>query len=211
MDSFGLKCLRTFKFPEIRSTSDGFKFFFSIITSCLKSPCNILGQSHPKVGLIVFWAKVTPTLGSQTPQIFNFITLVNIFQGMILLVFFCRPHLLFLNRTKVFFIWSSSLTFPEMYPIFFYLVALNNNNKNRFNVFLFSNVFFAYWPIRVSDGILHFMVMTLIMHYIIMKCYCKSYLSIVAVNFLQRWLFFADFSVNSKSISMKFCKHSFQL
>ena len=34
---------------------------------------------------------------------------------------------------------------------------------------------------------------------------------IVAVNFHQRWVFFADFSVNSKSISMKFCKHSFQL
>ena len=35
--------------------------------------------------------------------------------------------------------------------------------------------------------------------------------TIVAVNFHQRWVFFADFSVNSKSISMKFCKHSFQL
>ena len=34
---------------------------------------------------------------------------------------------------------------------------------------------------------------------------------IVAVNSHQRWVFFANFSVNSKSISMKFCKHSFQL
>ena len=34
---------------------------------------------------------------------------------------------------------------------------------------------------------------------------------IVAVNFHQRWVFFADFSVNSESIFMKFCKHSFQL
>ena len=36
-------------------------------------------------------------------------------------------------------------------------------------------------------------------------------LGIVAVNFHQRWVFFAHFSVNSKSISMKFCKDSFQL
>ena len=36
-------------------------------------------------------------------------------------------------------------------------------------------------------------------------------MTIVAVNFHQRWVFFADFSVNSRSISMKFCKHSFQL
>ena len=41
--------------------------------------------------------------------------------------------------------------------------------------------------------------------------YFHSMLTIVAVNFHQRWVFFADFSVNSKSISMKFCKHSFQL
>ena len=34
---------------------------------------------------------------------------------------------------------------------------------------------------------------------------------IVAVNLHQRWVFFADFSINSKSISMKFCTHSFQL
>ena len=41
LDSFGLKCLRLFKFPEINVgpylnfkifTSDGFKFFFSIIS-----------------------------------------------------------------------------------------------------------------------------------------------------------------------------------
>ena len=35
--------------------------------------------------------------------------------------------------------------------------------------------------------------------------------SIVAVNFHQRWVFFADLSVNSESIFMKFCKHSFKL
>ena len=34
---------------------------------------------------------------------------------------------------------------------------------------------------------------------------------IVAVNFHQRWVFFADFSVNSTPIPMKFHKHSFQL
>ena len=34
---------------------------------------------------------------------------------------------------------------------------------------------------------------------------------IVAVNFHQRWVFFADFSVNSESIFMTFCKHSFKL
>ena len=34
---------------------------------------------------------------------------------------------------------------------------------------------------------------------------------IVAVNFHQRWVFFADFSLNSWSIYMKFCKHSLQL
>ena len=34
---------------------------------------------------------------------------------------------------------------------------------------------------------------------------------IVAVNFHQRWVFFADFSVNSESIIMKFGKHYFQL
>ena len=43
--------------------------------------------------------------------------------------------------------------------------------------------------------------------------YCGGIQSntIVAVNFHQRWVFFADFSVNSESIFMKFCKHSFQL
>ena len=35
--------------------------------------------------------------------------------------------------------------------------------------------------------------------------------TIVAFNFNQRRVFFADFSVNSKSISMKFCKHSLQV
>ena len=35
--------------------------------------------------------------------------------------------------------------------------------------------------------------------------------TIVAVNFHQRWVFFADFSVNSESIFMKFYKHSFHL
>ena len=50
--------------------------FFSIIL-CLKSPCrpNILDQSHPR--LIIVWAIVTPSLGSQTPHIFNFITSVG--------------------------------------------------------------------------------------------------------------------------------------
>ena len=40
---------------------------------------------------------------------------------------------------------------------------------------------------------------------------CQGIVYIVAVNFHQRWVFFADFSVDSKSISMKFCKHCFQL
>ena len=39
----------------------------------------------------------------------------------------------------------------------------------------------------------------------------KKHAYIVAVNFHQRWVFFADFSVNSESIFMKFYKHSFQL
>ena len=43
---------------------------------CLKSLCNISGQSHPE--LLIFWgAKVTPSLGSQATQIFNFITSVG--------------------------------------------------------------------------------------------------------------------------------------
>ena len=46
---------------------------FLALYLCLKSPCNILG--HPK--LIIFWAKVTPSSGSQTPQILNFITSVG--------------------------------------------------------------------------------------------------------------------------------------
>ena len=45
--------------------------FLLALYLCLKSLCNILSQSHPK--LIIFWAKVTPSLGSQTPQILNFI------------------------------------------------------------------------------------------------------------------------------------------
>ena len=49
--------------------------FFLALYPCLKSQCNILGQSHPK--LIIFWAKVTPSLGSRTPQILNFITSVG--------------------------------------------------------------------------------------------------------------------------------------
>ena len=32
----------------------------------------------------------------------------------------------------------------------------------------------------------------------------------VAVNFHQRWVFFADFSLNSWSIYTQFCKHSLQ-
>ena len=44
--------------------------FFSALYICLKSPCNILGKSH--LNLIIFWAKVTPSLGSQTPRIFKF-------------------------------------------------------------------------------------------------------------------------------------------
>ena len=48
---------------------------FLALYLCLKSPCNILGQSHPK--LIIFWAKVTPSSGSQTLQISNFITSVG--------------------------------------------------------------------------------------------------------------------------------------
>ena len=48
---------------------------FLALYLCLKSPCNILGQSHPK--LIIFWAKVTSSLGSQTHQILNFITSVG--------------------------------------------------------------------------------------------------------------------------------------
>ena len=48
---------------------------FLALYLCLESPCNMLGQSHSK--LIIFWAKVTPSLGSQTPQILNFITLVG--------------------------------------------------------------------------------------------------------------------------------------
>ena len=54
-------------------TSNGFKFYYYYIS--LKSPCNIWGQSHPK--LIIFWAKVTPSLWSQSLQIFNFITSVG--------------------------------------------------------------------------------------------------------------------------------------
>ena len=37
------------------------------------------------------------------------------------------------------------------------------------------------------------------------------FLTIVAVNFHQRWVFFADFSLNSWSIYMKFWMHSLQL
>ena len=47
---------------------------FLALCLCLESLCNILGQSHPK--LIIFWANVTPSLGSQT-QILNFITSVG--------------------------------------------------------------------------------------------------------------------------------------
>ena len=48
---------------------------FLALYLCLPSPCNILSQSHPK--LIFFWAKVNPSLISQTPQILNFITSVG--------------------------------------------------------------------------------------------------------------------------------------
>ena len=43
---------------------------FLALYLCLKSPCNSSGQSHPK--LSIFWAKVTPSLGSQTPQNIKF-------------------------------------------------------------------------------------------------------------------------------------------
>ena len=55
--------------------------------------------------------------------------------------FFRRPHKLYLKYVKICFISSLSLTFPEICPMFFYLIALINFPENRWIVF-FPKCFF---------------------------------------------------------------------
>ena len=79
---------------------------FLALYLCLKSSCNILGQSHPK--LIIFWAKVTPSLVSQTPRILNFITSVG------------SEHL---NLTKLHFLKVQN-NYVKISSVFFSIVSM---------------------------------------------------------------------------------------
>ena len=64
----------------------------------------------------------------------------NIFPAMFFccLFFFRRPHYFLKNRTKVLFIFSPSLTFPEICPMFFFISSPSLTFPKIGSMFFFS-------------------------------------------------------------------------